>query len=1695
MAEKVGELATLATLMYAPVRIEECLNADSMNNHGSSAKCTLEKLWPALQRFPTLGRSLRAACLGHDTSTYKFMPKRRVPGHSDLLDYLTWRETIFFSSDLDTSLLQMLPYWFPKSVRRLVQLYVQGPFGWLSLSDLSSKTLSQLSKYDHTTESEVQGTITALPWETIIQRHVEEELYASSLKVNGPGIEHHLHRGRALAAFSFFLSSRVENWKMRNTQMQETESLVDIHQIVQADANALLGPITQSEESLLSGVVPLAITHFEDSLLVASCATLLELCGLSASIMQVDIAALRRISSFYRSGEYATRSNSLQMSFPLHVTLAEEGDIAESLARRLADYYVRRGYSYLMERRGRDHSPSKQPASVLLVLLHHLERACFPVYIDELTCGSWLATGKGDGFELRSQQKAASQKWNLVTTFCQIHQMPLSTKYLAALARDNDWVGFLSEAHLGGYRLETVIEIASKEFSNLPLKIHMLTVLKSMLTRGKVGSTSNLDTAGQQHETSIQDDNLNSSIELFEIIAKCEKLKYPGEVLLLKAKNLRWPLLAVIAACFPDISPLSCLAVWLEFTAARETSAIKCNDAASLVANNVGSAVEATNSLPVEARGLTCQYKREIPKRRRLLESTLEVDPSLAAANASTALQLGHVTAEKQVEETCKDLEVLRNSEEASETLSRVIVMLCKQNMFLPLLRAFEIFLPSCSILHFIRALQAFSQMRLLEASAHMGSFSAKIKEEISLACTDGGREGPPGKSLMSILAVKAADAVLSTCPSPYEKRCLLQLLAAADFGDGGTGATQYRKLYWKTNFSEPALQKDDGLQIGSTNVEDDFLLAELIKNASWEQARTFARELDACAGMGKSADYVTQMQAESLVSEWKEFLWDIPEERIALWGHCQSLFLRYSFPASQAGFFFLKHAEAHEKDLPAGEIHELLLLSLQWLSGMITQSNPVSPLNFLREIETKVWLLAVESESQLKSEGESWSSNFSQEPGSVKRSSIVDRTTTTISDMDKHINSRINTSNRSDLRENIQTHVKTPQVPRSDLSAIKRESSKTRRRSKGEFLSSRSLIGAVDKANESEYLVLPANLRDDLSITDKEENSKSEGSLPEAEEKQTDPETAILSLLEYGLLTPARQLQNKLSQGQVPGEFMVIDAAFKLAAMSTPYSKVSVSMLDEDVRFVIDAHDLLDEYNYIEPHEVLESLAAVITEGSGRALCQRIIAVVKGAKVLGLSFKEAFDKQPIELLQLLTLKAQDSFEEANLLVQTHSMPASSIAQVLAESFLKGLLAAHRGGYMDSQKEEGPSPLLWRFSDFFKWAELCPSKPEIGHALMRLVITGQEIPHACEVELLILAHHFYKTSTCLDGVDVLVALAGNRVEAYVAEGDFACLARLVMGVGNFHALKFIIDILIENGQLDLLLQKYSAAEYANTGTTEIVRGFRMAVLTSLQQFNPNDSDAFAMVYNHFDMKYEAAALLESRANESSHQWFLRYNKDQTDDLLESMGYFIEAAEAYSSIDAGNKTRKACAQASLMSLQIRMPDLQWLNLSETNARRVLVEQSRFQEALIVADAYGLNQPSEWALVLWNQMLKPELTEQFLSEFEAVLPLQPSMLLELARFYRAEVAARGDQSNFSVWLTGGGLPAEWAKYLGKSFRCLLRRTRDIGLRLRLATLATGFDDIVDACNRILDKVPENAGPLVLKKGHGGAYLPLM
>lgn len=83
IAEGGGEMAALATLMYAPAPIQSCLSSGSVNRYGSSssAQCTLENLRPTLQQFPTLCRTLVAACFGQDT-TYNVVGPKAKNGYS-----------------------------------------------------------------------------------------------------------------------------------------------------------------------------------------------------------------------------------------------------------------------------------------------------------------------------------------------------------------------------------------------------------------------------------------------------------------------------------------------------------------------------------------------------------------------------------------------------------------------------------------------------------------------------------------------------------------------------------------------------------------------------------------------------------------------------------------------------------------------------------------------------------------------------------------------------------------------------------------------------------------------------------------------------------------------------------------------------------------------------------------------------------------------------------------------------------------------------------------------------------------------------------------------------------------------------------------------------------------------------------------------------------------------------------------------------------------------------------------------------------------------------------------------------------------------------------------------------------------------------------------------------------------------------
>lgn len=175
--------------------------------------------------------------------------------------------------------------------------------------------------------------------------------------------------------------------------------------------------------------------NFENSVVVASCASFLELCGLPATMLRVDVAALCRIAAFCKASDMPDSQGDRSS---MHVN-----DEAGSLARALADEYMETGVAILTPKKvdAPEKHLSRKINRVLMEVLQILEKASFTEWTKpDMSPGSWLMNGIGDGFQLRSQQRESSERWSLVTTFCNIHQLPISTVYLTALARDNDWV-------------------------------------------------------------------------------------------------------------------------------------------------------------------------------------------------------------------------------------------------------------------------------------------------------------------------------------------------------------------------------------------------------------------------------------------------------------------------------------------------------------------------------------------------------------------------------------------------------------------------------------------------------------------------------------------------------------------------------------------------------------------------------------------------------------------------------------------------------------------------------------------------------------------------------------------------------------------------------------------------------------------------------------------------------------------------------------------------------------------------------------------------------------------------------------------------------------------------------------------------------------------------------------------------------
>ena len=142
------------------------------------------------------------------------------------------------------------------------------------------------------------------------------------------------------------------------------------------------------------------------------------------------------------------------------------------------------------------------------------------------------------------------------------------------------------------------------------------------------------------------------------------------------------------------------------------------SDAAAQITTCVGAAVEATNGLTANSRGVDFQYNRRSPKRRRLQSAGGSADTGNVSGRPEGQKQIplaANIGMKADVRKTSSDFNqkmqnangaFRNNALEEQESLSKMVVVFCEQQRFFPLLKGFELFIPSSSLLPFIRFLQ-----------------------------------------------------------------------------------------------------------------------------------------------------------------------------------------------------------------------------------------------------------------------------------------------------------------------------------------------------------------------------------------------------------------------------------------------------------------------------------------------------------------------------------------------------------------------------------------------------------------------------------------------------------------------------------------------------------------------------------------------------------------------------------------------------------------------------------------------------------------------------------------------------------------------------------------------------------------------------------------------------------------------------
>ena len=300
---------------------------------------------------------------------------------------------------------------------------------------------------------------------------------------------------------------------------------------------------------------------------------------------------------------------------------------------------------------------------------------------------------------------------------------------------------------------------------------------------------------------------------------------------------------------------------------------------------------------------------------------------------------------------------------------------------------------------------------------------------------------------------------------------------------------------------------------------------------------------------------------------------------------------------------------------------------------------------------------------------------------------------------------------------------------------------------------------------------------------------------------------------------------------------------------------------------------------------------------------------------------------------------------------------------------------------------------------FSELTRIC-DESELGRLLLQHASKDVQIAQASKAEpklslLQISIELLVRAETCLSNacqLDLISSLINSTLalaKLLTLRQCWSLLARLLTGIGRFHELSAILEIFVNHEQLEYLLKKGLEKE-------ELLK---TALLKFLVKHHENDIDKLTIVAMRFNLYRGLGETCVKQAKLLLRKLTHDYPKledfpDVKERVREICKLFCNAATYYSREDCYMQASECKQQARLMSAQYRLLpyNIIVVGAPKVGIRSILSSPSKhllFQEVLVIADAYGLNNPRSWGDILYGRCVRNK-NVTFFSSYSSKFP---------------------------------------------------------------------------------------------------------